>query len=84
MRTAVEFVIALAVFLALWALRGWYVVVGAFFGVAILRAAYRLARDHEWVDAGLAGVLGVALLVVSYRWFAVRWRAERASAPPAA
>jgi hypothetical protein len=83
-RRALEFVAALAVFLALWSLRGWYVVVGAFFGVVMVRAAYRLAHDHEWVDAILAGALGVALLVVSYRWFAIRWRAERPSPPPAA
>jgi hypothetical protein len=74
-----RFVGTLVAIFALYSLRAWYVLAGAFFGIVVLRGAYGLARDGEWIEAGLAAILGGWLLVVSYRWFALRWRSRRPS-----
>ena len=78
MKALLRFVGALVALFALYSLRAWYVVGGAFFGVVLLRGAYGLLREGERVDAALMGALGAGLLVVSYRWFAARWH----EAPP--
>lgn len=79
MRALLRFAALLAALLALYSLRAWCVVGAAFLGVVLLRGAYGLLREGEWVEAGMVGALGAWLLVVSYRLFAAR---SRPVAPP--
>jgi hypothetical protein len=60
------------------------VLAGAFFGIALLRGAYGLADDgDDWPGAIFMALIGLWLLRVSYRWFAVRWRPVPEPDPPA-
>ena len=65
--------------IALLSLRAYVVLGGAFFGLLLLRGAYGSLRADERSEAAMLVVFGVALLVVSYRWFAVRWGGARES-----
>jgi hypothetical protein len=84
MKALLRVIAALVALFALYSLRAWLVVGGAFFGVVLLRGAYGLLREGERVEAGFMGAMGVWLLVVSYRWFAMRWRAAPPPNAPAA
>ena len=45
MKAILRFFAALAALFALYSIRAWFVLGGAFFGVVLLRGAYALARD---------------------------------------
>lgn len=76
-----RFVAALVAVFALYSLRAWFVLGGAFFGV--VPGAYGLGRAGDWPPAAFMVVMGGWILVNSYRWFAVRWWPERQSGPRA-
>ena len=79
LRRALKLAASFVALVALWGVRAWIVVVSAFFGVVILGAGVSAVGEGEWLDAVLLLVLAVLLLVVSYRWFAVRWRRDDAA-----
>ena len=70
---------ALVAIFTLYSLRAWVVLAAAFFGVVLWRGAYAVARDGEWFEASFFGVMGGYLLVMSYRWFALRWTGNPSS-----
>jgi hypothetical protein len=47
----------------------------------LLRGAYGSVRAGERFEAAFLTVFGLWLLVISYRWFAVRWREVQADPP---
>lgn len=77
-----RFLSALVAIFALYSIRAYFVLGGAFFGVVLLRGAYGSLRAGEHLEANFIAVLGFWLLVISYRWFAVRWH-EVQNDPPA-
>lgn len=72
---------SIAALLALFGLRAYMVLVGAFFGIVVLRGSYGSLQAGERAEAAVLAVLGVGLLVISYRWFAMRWREVRDDPP---
>lgn len=84
MKAVVQFIAALVALFALYSVRAWFVLGGAFFGVVLLRGGYGLARDgDDWPGAIFMLAMGLWLLRISYRWFAVRWHEAAKSEPPA-
>ncbi|HTK53580.1 MAG TPA: hypothetical protein VL308_16930 [Gemmatimonadaceae bacterium] len=84
MKSVARFVAALVALFALYSIRAWFVLAGAFFGVMLLRGKYAMAHDgDDWPGAILMLVMGLWLLRISYGWFAVRWREATNSEPPA-
>jgi hypothetical protein len=84
-KAVLKFCAALAALFALYGLRAWFVLGGAFFGVVCLRGGYGLARETpDWPAAVFMLGAGLWLLRISYRWFAVRWHAEPPADAPAA
>jgi hypothetical protein len=80
-----KFVAALAAFFALYTIRTWYVLGGAFFGVVLLRGGYALTQDDaDWPAAVFMLAAGLVLLGISFRWFAMRWHEAAPGDPPAA
>lgn len=51
--------------------------------MVLLRAAFALAPGGDRFEVAFTAGVGLWLLVVSYRWFAVRWGVMRAADPPA-
>ena len=60
MKAIVRFGAALVALFALYSIRAWVVLGGAFFGVVLLRGAYGLTRDGaDWPAAILMVVMGL-------------------------
>jgi hypothetical protein len=84
-KSLLRFGVALLALFALYGLRAWFVLGGAFFGLVFVRSAYALAREtRDFPAAFFIAAMGFWLLRGSYRWFAVRWHAEPPADAPAA
>ena len=83
MKAVAQFVAALAAIFALYTIRAWFVLAGAFFGVVMLRGGFVMARDgDDWPGAIVILAAGLWLLRISYQWFALRWRDATKADPP--
>lgn len=74
MKNLIRFFAALVALFALYSIRAWFVLGGAFFGVMFVRVGVeQMLYGDDWPAGAFITVLGFVFLVISYRWFAERW-----------